>query len=169
MMGSADVVEVLERLESRGVLTWLDGGWGTDALLGEETRPHGDLDLVIDREDLVRAQATLALRGFGHDADAVPGLPARLVLRDDGDRRIDFHPIAFDREGNGWQELEDGGWCFYPADGLTGVGRVGGRAVHCITAELQLQHHQGYEPTDTDRRDMARLAERFGLDLPFPY
>src|SRR5919201_6639891 len=28
---------------------WLDRGWGLDALLGEQTRPHDDLDLAIPR------------------------------------------------------------------------------------------------------------------------
>ena len=31
----------------------------------------------------------------------VPGLPARLVLRDTYGRQIDFHPLAFDERGNG--------------------------------------------------------------------
>jgi hypothetical protein len=36
-----------------GLVVWLDGGWGIDALLGRETRTHADLDLVIDRDQAV--------------------------------------------------------------------------------------------------------------------
>jgi lincosamide nucleotidyltransferase A/C/D/E len=42
-MTSEDVVELLQRLEQHDVVVWLDGGWGVDALLGEQTRPHGDV------------------------------------------------------------------------------------------------------------------------------
>jgi hypothetical protein len=39
-------------------------------------------------------------------------------------------------------------------------------AVPCLSAELQLEHHNGYPPRDRDREDMTRVAIRFGLDLP---
>jgi hypothetical protein len=26
---------------------WLDGGWGVDALVGEQTREHEDLNLIV--------------------------------------------------------------------------------------------------------------------------
>lgn len=29
---------------------WLDGGWGVDALLGRQTRPHDDMDIVIEQK-----------------------------------------------------------------------------------------------------------------------
>jgi hypothetical protein len=41
-----EVVDVLERLDRAGVPVWLDGGWGVDALVGRQTRPHRDLDLA---------------------------------------------------------------------------------------------------------------------------
>jgi lincosamide nucleotidyltransferase A/C/D/E len=47
MMSAADVLDVTSRLEAAGISFWLDGGWGVDALVGRETRPHSDLDLVV--------------------------------------------------------------------------------------------------------------------------
>src|SRR2546422_5781430 len=47
MMVASDVVEVLDRLDGAGIEASLDGGWGVDALLGEQTRPHDDLDLIV--------------------------------------------------------------------------------------------------------------------------
>lgn len=169
MMTSDDVREVLDHLEAAGIPVWLDGGWGVDALVGRQSRPHDDLDLVIPREQLSRAQELLTQLGFQHAANITPGLPARLVLRAPNDRQIDFHPVVFDSAGNGQQELGDGTWGTYPAGGLIGSGQVAGRGVRCITAELQLRHHLGYEPGADDRQDMRLLSEHFGLTLPPPY
>jgi hypothetical protein len=101
-----------------------------------------------------------------HAPEVEPGLPARLVLRAPDGRQVEFHPLVFDPAGNGWQELPDGGWGLYPADGLRGRGEITGRPVRCTTPELQLRHHLGYRLTDTDRQDLRLLATRFGLPLP---
>jgi lincosamide nucleotidyltransferase A/C/D/E len=47
MVNAADVVEIVGWLRAAGVDAWLDGGWGVDALVGEETRDHKDLDLIV--------------------------------------------------------------------------------------------------------------------------
>ncbi len=47
MMQAQDVLEIVHRLEGAGVVVWLDGGWGVDALLGRQTRPHDDVDVII--------------------------------------------------------------------------------------------------------------------------
>jgi lincosamide nucleotidyltransferase A/C/D/E len=164
-----DVTELLECLERAGLPVWLDGGWGIDALLARRTRAHADLDLVIARVHLMRAEVALARLGFQHAPEASPGLPARLVLRDAAGRQVDLHPVVLDEHGNGYQDLGDGTWCLYPAEGLTGTGEIEGRVVRCITPDLQLRHHLGYPPQGHDRADMARLAQGFGLVLPPPY
>jgi lincosamide nucleotidyltransferase A/C/D/E len=119
-MNSAQVLQVLDRLDADSVTVWLDGGWGVDALLGEQTRPHEDLDLAIARGDCPRAQEALAALGFQHAPEVEPGLPARLVLRAPDGRHVDLHPLVLDADGNGLQELPDGGWGLYPTDGLRG-------------------------------------------------
>jgi hypothetical protein len=53
------------------------------------------------------------------------------------------------------------------AGGLRGRGHIAGRDVCCITPELQLAFHSAYELTERERRDVALLAEPFGLE-PFP-
>jgi lincosamide nucleotidyltransferase A/C/D/E len=166
---SDDVAEILDRLAGRGIEVWVDGGWGVDALLGEQTRVHDDLDLVIARGDCPRAQDALRALGFEWAADVEPGLPARLALRDPRDRRVDIHPVVFDPAGNGWQELPDGTWGGYPAEGLRGLGVIGQRRVRCLTPELQVRHHLGYEPDADDHHDIRRLTARFNLEPPPPY
>lgn len=128
MLDASDVLVVLDQLDQAGLVAWLDSGWGVDALLGHQRRPHQDLDLVIARDDCAAAEAALAGLGFQPDLAAVPGWPAQLLLVDADGRGVDLHVVVFDRDGNGWQELGGGAWGGYPAEGLTGVGVVGGPA-----------------------------------------
>jgi lincosamide nucleotidyltransferase A/C/D/E len=162
----AAVLAALDRLDELPVRTWVDGGWGIDALVGEQTRRHEDLDLVVARRDLDAAQSALGVLGYRHDVTVKPGLPARVVLRDSNGRQIDLHSVIFDAQGNGWQPLGDGAWGGYPADGLTGVGIIGGRRVRCVTPQLQLRHHPGYPPDDHGRHDLRPLGQHFALALP---
>ena len=53
--------------------------------------------------------------------------------------------------------------------GLRGVGSIAQRRVRCLTPELQLRQHLGYEPDADDHHDMRRLPERFQLELRPPY
>jgi lincosamide nucleotidyltransferase A/C/D/E len=161
-----DVVEIVACLERATVTAWLDGGWGVDALLGEETRPHDDLDVVMALDDGEIACRALAALGFVLLEDE---RPTRFVLRDPTDRRIDVHTVTFDDEGGGIQVLQDGTPWRYPPEGFAGAGLVAGRPVRCLTAEVQLLCHLGYDPDATDRQDMSRLAARFGLTLPSPF
>ncbi|HKP99637.1 MAG TPA: amino acid transporter [Actinomycetes bacterium] len=163
---AADASRILGQLEAAGLVVWLDGGWGVDALVGSQTRPHRDLDLVIAREDLAAAQETLAAAGFSHYAATVPGLPARLVLVDDAGRQVDLHPVIFDRHGNGWQDLGADAWGDYPAEELTATGVIAGRSVRCKTPTLEVRHRLGYPLSATDRHDLALLARRFGVAVP---
>ena len=77
MMSAGDVSAVLERLAQAEISVWLDGGWGIDALVGEQTRAHDDLDLVVPRGDTNRAQEALRPLGYRPALDERPGLPAR--------------------------------------------------------------------------------------------
>ena len=167
-MTDKDVIEVAGRLEEAGLNFWLDGGWGVDALLGEQTREHGDLDMVVELGRIDEILAVLATLGFAMTLDE---RPTRLVVADGRDRRIDLHPITLDSGGNGTQTGAgpNGDDAIYPAAGLGGEGTVGGRRVKCLTPELQLMHHLGYEPKENDRHDVRALCERFGLALPRGY
>lgn len=46
MIQSSDVIEIVRLFESNAVDVWLAGGWGVDALLGEQPREHADIDVV---------------------------------------------------------------------------------------------------------------------------
>jgi lincosamide nucleotidyltransferase A/C/D/E len=166
MMTATDVLEVLQRLDEAGVPVWLDGGWGVDALVGEQTRPHDDLDVVIALSDATSATAVLSDVGFAITADE---RPTRFVVRDARDRRVDFHTVIFDDEGGGTQTLQDGTAWRYPPEGFSGQGRVDERTVACISPAVQVLCHLGYAPDAADHHDMQLLADRFSLNLPSPY
>ena len=58
-MTASDVLAILDRLDAAGIAWWVDGGWGVDALLGEQTRPHHDLDFAVREQDVPRLGAIL--------------------------------------------------------------------------------------------------------------
>ena len=163
-MTAERVLELLAVLRSSGVKATLDGGWGVDALLGCETRPHEDLDLVVALSDVPRIQEALRPLGFALHEDH---LPVRFVLRRDGEQ-IDLHTVTFDPEGGGVQPQPGGGSFRYPPEGFV-MGRVRGASVPCISASVQVLCHLGYEPTPRDVRDVLRLCQAFGLPIPKVY
>lgn len=166
-MRAEAVVDVLDALRAVGLRAWLDGGWGIDALLGEQTREHEDVDIVVALGRVEDVVAALMPLGFVLSEDY---LPTRVIFRSADGRHVDIHPVTFDVEGTGWQRgaAPDGSDAAYPADGFC-EGLVLGRVVPCLTPELQMEHHRGYEPRDRDRADLARLADRFGVALPSGY
>jgi lincosamide nucleotidyltransferase A/C/D/E len=166
-MTASDVVQVLNRLDEAKIETWLDGGWGVDALLGEQTRPHNDLDLIVRVDDVPGTRETLGGDGFL----LVTGAPdSNFVLRDGQGREIDVHPVRFDDEGNGIYRMESGDDWVFPASGFAGTGRLAGHDVRCLTADVQMVNHStGYEPSETDFHDMRRLNAQFGTRLLPPF
>jgi lincosamide nucleotidyltransferase A/C/D/E len=166
MMSGPEVLRILDALARAGVEVWVDGGWGVDALLGEQTREHEDLDLVNALADGERAEGALSTLGFSLSEDE---RPTRFVLGHGDGRWIDFHTVVFDDEGGGVQRLQDGRSYRYPPEGFAGEGVIDGGTVRCLTPEVQLECHLGYKPDETDRHDMRLLAERFGLRLPRAY
>lgn len=158
------VLELLAALDSCGVTATLDGGWGVDALLGRETRPHEDLDLVVALGDAQRIRETLWTLGFELHEDH---LPVRFALRG-GCEQIDFHTVHFDPEGGGVQPQPGGGSFRYPPEGFV-MGRVAGAPVPCISAPVQILCHLGYDPTWKDAHDVLLLCSAFGLPVPEAY
>lgn len=90
-------------------------------------------------------------------------------MQDAQDRRVDFHTVTFDDGGGGVQVLQDERTFRYPPAGFVGTGVVAGRPMSCLTAEVQIQCHLGYEPDADDLHDVRLLSERFGLEVPPPF
>ena len=158
-----DVLEILRCLESSSIEVWLDGGWGVDALVGEQTRPHNDLDIVVREADVPRLRSMLADEGF---REIEGGTSWNFVLADERGRQVDVHTVRFDEEGNG---LYGPDGLMYPAGWLDGIGTVRGIRVRCKTAEAQMVDRVGYEWRAGDTHDVSLLHQRLGIPLPRHY
>jgi len=163
-MDAARVLDVLRCLERRGAVVWLDGGWAVDALLGEQTRPHDDLDLVASLEDVASIHESLKERGY---ALAGGGAPGSVELVDAAGHQVDVHPVSFTDTGDGLYRMASGEHWVYPAEGFAGAGQILSCQVRCLTAEVMMVcHSTGYALDETHRRDAAALSERFAIPVP---
>jgi lincosamide nucleotidyltransferase A/C/D/E len=161
-MSAEDVVEVLQLMEEAGIDVYVDGGWGVDALLGRQTRPHEDVDIAVQHKDIPVLRRMLGARGY-RELPSADAKDFNFVLSDSQGRRIDVHSYTFDKQGNHLYGIA------YPIDSLTGAGMINGYPVKCISAEWALQFHTQYEPDETDFRDVQALCERFNMPLPDLY
>ena len=176
--------ELYSLLEDQSVGLWVGGGWGIDALLGEQTRPHKDLDIFVRFDDLATMIRVLVPLGFVLEyiweenrwveypvpvpliASECAGMDVAtaFVLKDVLGREIDVHALAFDEWGNGvsaWNmEL------LFPTPAFMGRGTIAGTPVHCLSAHMQMLTHTGYTLQDKDVRDLRLLHDRFGIDYP---
>lgn len=131
-MGEDRVLQALEALEREGVTPCCMGGWGVDALVGEQTRKHRDLDLIVEpqhRDAALHALAGLGYKTWYEQGSEVPSadpLENRIVVRDAAMRVVDVHPV--DAEAAGLAIVS---------------GSIGGRPVKCLSAEQQVRAHQG--------------------------
>ena len=166
-MPADHVVKIYDLLKSHGIKTWIDGGWGVDALLGKQTREHGDLDIAIQEHDLPHMRKLLAQWGY-HDKGEEHARPWNFILTDRVGHDVDVHAIKLDDDGNGIYGPRENG-AAYPASSLTGTGSIAGRPVHCISAEDMVKFHSGYEPDDNDFHDVLALCKKFGIEVPAEY
>lgn len=160
-MGPDELIALLDDLDEAGATYWLDGGWGVDALLGEQTREHGDVDVVVHRSDLTLVRSLLEAQGYGVLRD---WLPVALALRHPDGREVDLHPVDPTPEGGGDQVVDASGATWHYAAPVSGS--VCGRRVSCCSAEDQVAMRLGYEPRERDRADVRRLVERYGVSPP---
>jgi lincosamide nucleotidyltransferase A/C/D/E len=163
-MQADDALTLLSALDERGVHYWLDGGWGVDCLLGEQTRTHNDLDLVVHRQDVDDVMRLLNAQGYDVIRD---WLPTSIAFRDRSGREVDLHPVDPTPDGGGDQVLPDdeGTWHYAPPV----EGTIQGRPIRCAPSHDQVLMHTGYTPRAVDFEDVRRLARRFELPLPEPF
>ena len=166
-MISADVVDLYTALQKQRIKVWIDGGWGVDALLGEQTRSHSDLDIAIEQQDVPVLRQLLEGRGY-REIKLEIARPWNFVLGDASGREIDVHVIVLDEKGDGLYGPAEKGE-MYPAASLTGTGKIEGRTVRCISAEWTIKFHSGYPLKEKDFRDVSALCDKFGIELPVAY
>jgi lincosamide nucleotidyltransferase A/C/D/E len=162
-----DVINIVKFLSRNGIPVWLTGGWGIDALLGEQTRPHHDLDVLMLLEHVGQLNALLegmcySLKEIWSENRWVMGtdgtqIATAFVLWDSQGREFDAHAMYLDQQGNGipaWDAPE--GFIFTRQD-LDG---------ECITPESQMVCHTGYELPEKHWLDLEMLCKKFGVEMP---
>ena len=143
-MSPTAAADLLRMLEAAGIDVWLDGGWAVDAALGEHTRPHKDLDIILQISDLPRLCELLGDRDFRVREG---GAESNFVLVDERGLEVDVHAIVFDEVGNGVYRMANGEDWIFPAAGFAGRGEILGVNVRCLSPDVQvLCHAHGYVP-----------------------
>jgi lincosamide nucleotidyltransferase A/C/D/E len=163
-MDAARVLDVLAQVRAHGVTVWLDGGWAIDALLGEQTRPHDDLDLVARLDDSEQIEHALGELGYLLAGGAPP---TSFELVDDDGHQVDVHPASISPTGDGVYRMEDGRDWIFPAAGFRGVGSVLGSRVPSLTPEVVMVNHTtGYALDEEHQRDVRALGAHYGIPVP---
>lgn len=157
-----DVVDLVQLFEQNGIDLVIDGGWGVDALLGEKTRPHSDLDIVVQDRDVPRIRALLEGRGYT-DVPRDDTCFYNFVLGDDRGHAVDIHTYTFDEQGKNVYGLD------YLLDMLTGHGLIAGHPVKCIPPDWMVKFHSGYELDENDYHDICLLCNHFKIPIPEEY
>jgi len=158
-MSLAEATSVLSAFHGAGIRYWLEDGWGVDALVGLQTRPHRDLDVDLGSAQDFQALDVLTQLGYSVETDWRPN---RVELIAPGRGRVDLHPLLLDQAGTVRQAALGGGFHVFPAFCFT-VGHLYGLEVPCLSAAAQLSFHTGYQLRSVDRQDLnllERLLER---------
>ena len=162
IMSGDVVIELMQLFNQNGIEVVVDGGWGVDALLGQQTRSHGDLDIALQHKDVPQLRMLLEARGY-KDVPRDDTRDCNFVMGDDKGHEVDFHSYTFDANGKIVFGVE------YPFNSLIGTGSIQGYAVKCISPEWMVKFHSGYELDENDYHDVAALCKHFGFALPCEY
>lgn len=175
MVSAEDVIRLYQRLLENNIQIWLVGGWGIDALLGEQTRPHKDLDVIMLVDDVGRLRELLSHDGyeFGYlweenvwTVDVLGAETATaFVLKDAEGRELDAHAMRLDADGDGIPAWDAEGRILKRQD-LTGEGIIAGVTIPCYTPEMQMTCHTGYELPEKHLRDLELLHKKFSVAYP---
>ncbi len=173
MVSAEDVIHIYKGLMMNDIQVWLTGGWGIDALLGKQTRPHKDLDVIMLLDDVLYLSKLLGQEGYHLKeiwsenrwiTDVQENkIATAFVLHDSNGREFDAHAVRLDDQGDGIPAWNAEGFIFKKGD-LAGVGMIAGHAVQCLTPESQMICHAGYKLPDVQIRDLEQLHEKFDVD-----
>ena len=172
-MTADDAVRLYQLLTDHAIRTWVIGGWGVDALLGEQNRLHKDLDILVLVDDVERLLTLLEQEGFHfaylwEENRFVPDARGKstataFVWQDDAACEIDAHALRLDEMGNGIPAWLCAEGFRYPRESLAEKGVIAGVIVPCISPQMQLECHTGYELPDSQQQDLERIRAKFGV------
>lgn len=155
-MNAEDVLKVIQLFNQHRIEIIIDGGWGVDALLGEQTRLHEDLDVAVFHKDVQTIRLLLEERGY-REVPRDDSWECNFVYGDDQGHLIDFHSCTFDDKGNNIFGVK------YPYESLQGSGTIADFPVRCVPPDWLVKFHSGYELDENDFHDVKLLCKRFNL------
>jgi lincosamide nucleotidyltransferase A/C/D/E len=157
-------LDVLDLLATSDVEVWLDGGWAVDALLGEQTRSHADLDLAVPITQQRRCVEAMRRAGF----TTVGFAPANAVMADADGRRVDVHLVDLEHTmaRDDGVDVHGPAGIAYEVGAFGATGTIAGRAVPCCAAAFLVRAHTGYAIDADDVADVTALCRRFAIALP---
>jgi lincosamide nucleotidyltransferase A/C/D/E len=158
-MTAEDAVELVKLFEQNQIEVTLDGGWGVDALLGEQTRRHDDLDIVVAYQAVTQLRGSLEKKGF-RDISRANTRECNFVMGDEQGRLIDIHTYTFDPDGHPEFGID------FPLESLIGVGSIMGYPVRCVSGESIVNFHTGYPVDEKDYHDVKALCQCVGIKIP---
>jgi lincosamide nucleotidyltransferase A/C/D/E len=164
-MNELDIVDLLKSAENLGITVWVGGGWGVDALIGSQTRPHNDIDVYLEKKKAENFVKMLKSKGYA-ETEKEYTTESHTVWETSSNHVVDLHLIEFKEEDTESLYFEGDA---YPRYVLDGKGMIGELTVQCFTAEAQLLFHQGYEHSERDIHDVLLLCKTFDLDVPEEY
>ena len=165
LLSSEDAVALYQALSDAGVRCWVVGGWGVDALLGRQSRPHKDLDVLVLRRELPQLDHVLSEHGFARTllwpnenrwvtGDGV-SYPTAFVMTDALGRELDIHVVDLGADGVPkplWRTSRR-----FEAQFLESHGCIAGAPVACMSREGQLAMHTGYDLPASHQADVKLL------------
>lgn len=161
-MTSSEVLDLYNWFKENGITVWIDGGWCIDALLGQQTRDHQDLDIAVQRKDNTKLRQLLEGSGYKEES-CDDSSEFMYVMKSDAGQSIDVHAFEYDESGKNIYGVK------YPFGSLTGKGKINGQGVNCIDPEWMFKFKTSYEPDENDYHDVKLLCEKFNIPLPDVY
>ena len=162
MISEDSVVDLLKQAESIGVVVWIAGGWGVDALIGYQTRLHNDADFFIHKKDKNAFTELLISNGYKENMDY--DMEDNPIWCNTVNGIVDLH--LFEIAASGTWRIQNQK---FPSNIFNGKGTIGGITVRCMNAEAQVECRHGYELREKDILDVLLLCKTFGLPIPEPF
>jgi len=156
------VLEFVRLLTDHNIEVILDGGWAVDALVGEQTRPHEDLDVAVFHKDVLRIRTLLEKHGF-IEVPRNDSWECNFVYENNEGHVIDIHSCTFDDQGNHIFGVA------YTLDAFSGSGEIKGHPIRCIPPDILIEYHTGYPLDANDFHDVKQLSRKFDLEIPGDY
>ena len=160
------LAEVVSLLAAASVPVWLSGGWALDFVVGEVTRGHDDIDLLIFTHD--RGVAERALASAGYDRLVTSHPDEHRHFRKDGER-ISLTFVEVDERGD---VVTPGRWRDWPyAEGALDGPTIAFGGVECtvLSVDAQLEtkvnfgaHRSGAPKRPKDLMDITLLQSLAG-------